>query len=75
MGLFFASLVCFSLALLGMAIGVIFRDRRLLGSCGGLARLEKEKGEVVCAICGASSGTCMDTADRAKDDPRPDPSS
>ncbi len=36
MGEFFAALVVFGLVITGMAVGVIFSDRRITGSCGGL---------------------------------------
>lgn len=40
----------FVLAVIGMSVGVIFSNRRLRGSCGGLASME---GEANCSLCQA----------------------
>ena len=43
MKLFIATFVLLSIAVLAMALGVIFANRRIQGSCGGLASLGIEK--------------------------------
>ncbi len=53
-----AALIVFVIAIVGMAIGVIVSNRRLKGSCGGLANLRDEHGEITCAICGDPSESC-----------------
>ena len=48
----------FLLAFAGMAAGVILSNRRLKGSCGGLAGLRDEAGNVLCESCGTPSPDC-----------------
>jgi hypothetical protein len=40
MKIFLATLVVFALAIVGMAIGVLVSNRRIKGSCGGMAGLK-----------------------------------
>ena len=58
-----AALSIFAIALSGMAVGVIFSNKRLKGSCGGLANLKDQHGEVTCAICGDPSESCKGEED------------
>ena len=44
----------------GMAVGVIFSNRRIKGSCGGLSTMSDELGEPLCE-CGAAPGSCGET--------------
>lgn len=53
-----ATLAIFAIAISAMAIGVIFGDRRLKGSCGGLNNLRKLLGETPCAGCTESGPDC-----------------
>jgi hypothetical protein len=50
---FLAALVVFAVALAAMAVGVIFRYRCLLGTCGGLAGLQDNQGLPLCDACAA----------------------
>jgi hypothetical protein len=59
MEIFVVALVVFVLAVLGMAIGVIFGKRCIRGSCGGLAGLRDRSGKAVCEHC--PSHTADDT--------------
>jgi len=48
----------FALALLGMAIGVLISNRRIKGSCGGLAGFKDERGNSICEACSNPSPEC-----------------
>jgi len=60
---YLASLVIFVLAMLGMAIGVILSNRRIKGTCGGLAGLQDESGSAICESCTSPSETCQGIRD------------
>ena len=46
---FLPALVVFLLVVVGMAVGVIFSNRRITGSCGGLSAIP---GADRCGVCG-----------------------
>lgn len=48
----------FIVALAGMAIGVIISNRRLKGSCGGLANMKDARGNTICDACTNPSPDC-----------------
>jgi uncharacterized protein len=54
-----AAFAAFALVIVGMAVGVIFKGRRLQGSCGGLNNMNDDFGRPMCE-CGAKPGTCGD---------------
>ena len=54
-----AALLVFGLVIAGMAVGVIFSNRRIKGSCGGLSAMSDEFGQPLCE-CGAPPGSCAD---------------
>lgn len=67
MSLFIAAFIAFSLVMAGMAVGVIVSNRRITGSCGGLANMKSEDGEPMCE-CGARPGeSCGADTDRQFD--------
>lgn len=45
---FVAAFVIFGLAVLGMSVGVLFSDRKLQGSCGGVAGDGTTLGDCLC---------------------------
>lgn len=55
--MFAAALIVFMVALVGMAIGVIFSNRTIKGSCGGLAALKRGDEKSPCEVCN-SRATC-----------------
>ena len=50
-----AAFVVFALVITGMAVGVIFSNRRIKGSCGGLNNMRDDLGQPMCE-CGAKPG-------------------
>jgi hypothetical protein len=50
--------VVFGLAITGMAVGVIFSNRRIKGSCGGLGTMRDGDGRSPCMACGGSPDDC-----------------
>ena len=49
----------FAVAIAGMAIGAILSNRRLRGSCGGLANLRDSQGKTLCEACTDPSPDCQ----------------
>ena len=50
--------IVFLLVMGGMAIGVILSNRRIKGSCGGLANLRDKQGNTACEACTNPSPEC-----------------
>jgi hypothetical protein len=48
----------FAIALGAMAVGVIFSNRSIKGSCGGLAGLKDGEGKSICEACTNPSPEC-----------------
>tara|TARA_B100000579_G_C22328023_1_gene619207 strand:- start:278 stop:523 length:246 start_codon:yes stop_codon:yes gene_type:complete len=61
-----AVFVLFVLVMGAMAVGVIFSNRVIKGSCGGLNNMSDRFGEPMCD-CGAKPGSCGDTAGEQSD--------
>ena len=59
MSIFLAAFLVFGLVLIGMAVGVIFSNRAIKGSCGGLNTMRDSVGQPMCE-CGAPPGSCGD---------------
>jgi hypothetical protein len=55
-----AAFVAFTLVMAAMAVGVIFSNREIQGSCGGLNNMSDEFGRPMCE-CGKAPGTCGET--------------
>ncbi len=56
---FLLALAAFLLAVAGMSIGVIIRNKSIKGSCGGLANLRDEQGRSMCEACTNPSPDCI----------------
>lgn len=54
-----AAFAAFGLVMAAMAVGVIFSNRRLQGSCGGLNTMRDALGQPLCE-CGQAPGSCGD---------------
>jgi hypothetical protein len=50
--------IVFAIALSGMAVGVIFSNRRLRGSCGGMSGIRDNQGNTLCEVCSNPSPEC-----------------
>jgi hypothetical protein len=48
------SIAIFALALFGMSVGVVFSNRRIRGSCGGLSSIRDKHGDMRCAACSSN---------------------
>lgn len=57
------ALVIFGLAIVGMSIGVIVSNRRIKGSCGGLAGITDDKGRTLCDGCTNPAPDCTGKPD------------
>ncbi len=51
MGTFAVTFLVFMAVVAAMAVGVILSDRRIKGSCGGLATWKDADGESICDAC------------------------
>ena len=61
---FLITAAVFGIALVGMALGVILSNRRIKGSCGGLAGFKDSEGKSICEACTNPAPECRD--ERAK---------
>lgn len=59
MQVFLITLAAFLVALAGMGIGVIVSNRRIKGSCGGLAGFKDSDGNSICDACTKPSPDCQ----------------
>lgn len=65
---FLLALVVFVLAITGMSVGVIIRNKSIKGSCGGLANLRDEHGRSMCEACTKPSPECTGADAESKSD-------
>lgn len=56
-----AAVVVFGLAILSMSLGTIIANKRLQGSCGGMAGLKDQQGRTLCDMCTRPSPECAGT--------------
>jgi len=64
---FFIVLAIFILAVLGMAVGYIFKNKCLQGTCGGLANMTDDSGKSICDACETPSPECATKFDQANE--------
>ncbi len=57
---FLATFLVFCLMVLGMAVGAIFNNKPVTGSCGGIANMTNEDGDSVCGICSKPTVDCTE---------------
>jgi len=65
---FVAAGIIFVIALTGMAVGVIFSNRRIKGSCGGLANMPGQEGSA-CDLCENPAEECQQEIADGKREP------
>jgi thiamine biosynthesis lipoprotein len=58
---FIGAMIVFSLAILGMAVGAIFGNKPVQGSCGGLSSMTNDDGEASCTVCARPTTDCVET--------------
>lgn len=56
--MFLITVAIFGIAIIAMAVGTIVSNRRLQGSCGGMAGLSDEQGRTICDMCTRPSSEC-----------------
>jgi hypothetical protein len=57
---FIGATVVFLLVIVGMAVGSIFANKPVRGSCGGLANMTNEDGEETCGVCSKPTTDCVE---------------
>jgi len=57
---FILAAIIFGLVIAGMAVGVIFQDKPIKGSCGGLANVGLGG---TCEVCGGDTTKCDEETD------------
>lgn len=63
--LFLVTAAVFGVAVLAMSVGVIVANRRLQGSCGGMAGIKDAGGKTICDMCTKPSPECSGNPDEA----------
>ena len=63
---FLITAAVFGIAVVAMAVGVIFSNRCLKGTCGGLAGMQGKDGKTACELCSNPSPTCSGRPDAAE---------
>ena len=58
MSTFLLTPLVFGIFFICLAVGVIFSNKRLKGSCGGLANMTGEDGKSMCEICPNNESNC-----------------
>ena len=61
---FIGALVVFALAITGMAVGAMFNNRPIAGSCGGIAAATNEDGSSSCSLCEKPVADCPELNER-----------
>jgi thiamine biosynthesis lipoprotein len=62
---FVGAVVIITLAILGMAVGAIFGNKPVQGSCGGLANMPNDDGESSCSVCAKPTSDCVEKGNRS----------
>ena len=60
------TVVVIGTALAGLAVGVIVSNRRIQGSCGGLANFKDRDGNSICDACTEPSPECRQLLDEVE---------
>ena len=57
---FVGAAIVFGIAVLAMAVGSIFANKPVTGSCGGIANMTNEDGESDCGVCSKPTTDCVE---------------
>ena len=58
----------FAGVILAMAVGVIFGNRQIQGSCGGLTGLKDQDGNPLCDSCSVPSEECQEMMNQPQEE-------
>ena len=67
--MFVVTAVAFAVLLFAMSVGVLFGQRSISGSCGGVNGTKNEDGSESCSLCSSPSDACRDLRRRMKKNP------
>ncbi len=67
--MFLVTAVAFAVLLFAMSVGVLFGQRSISGSCGGVNGTKNEDGSESCSLCSSPSDACRDLRKRMKNNP------
>ena len=67
--MFLVTAVAFAVLLFAMSVGVLFGQRSISGSCGGVNGTKNEDGSVSCSLCSSPSDACRDLRKRMTKNP------
>ena len=67
--MFLVTAVAFAVLLFAMSVGVLFGQRSISGSCGGVNGTKNEDGSESCSLCSSPSDACRDLRKRMKNKP------
>ncbi len=62
--MFLVTAVAFAVLLFAMSVGVLFGQRSISGSCGGVNGTNNEDGSQSCSLCSSPSDACRDLRNR-----------
>ncbi len=60
---YIAAAIAFTIAVVGMSVGVLISNRRLKGTCGGLNNQSDSQGGTACQLCSNPAPECRGEQD------------
>ena len=62
-----AAFAVIAIAMVSMALGIIFSNKKLQGSCGGVGSTKTSDGKSACEFCANSSSDCQEAAEMSSE--------